>query len=260
MKLLICGKGGSGKSTISALLATAMAKQGRNVLLMDADESNIGLYRMLGVDMPRPLMEALGGKKGFQARQKATGQGFGGPPPLFHQGMTLDDMSQDDLISSCLAESGSLKIMATGKIHHFGEGCACPMGNLFRMFFTALKLDNRDLVIVDTSAGLEHFGRRLDGECDHILTVVEPSYESITMARRMAPIAQEAGLPLSVVLNKTTPEIQAQMGSELEGLDVLGCLPQDPSLFLNTLKGRALDTDLTEIEDLCLGIVKLMGN
>ncbi len=52
MKLLICGKGGSGKSTISALLAKAMEKLGRNVLLMDADESNIGLYRMLGMAMP----------------------------------------------------------------------------------------------------------------------------------------------------------------------------------------------------------------
>lgn len=58
MKMLICGKGGCGKSTVAALLARAMQKRGRRVLLVDADESNIGLYRMLGVAMPQPLLES----------------------------------------------------------------------------------------------------------------------------------------------------------------------------------------------------------
>jgi len=47
MKILICGKGGSGKSTVATLLASAMHKRGKNIFLVDADESNIGLYRML---------------------------------------------------------------------------------------------------------------------------------------------------------------------------------------------------------------------
>jgi len=46
--LQFCGKGGSGKSTVAILLASAMHKRGKNIFLVDADESNIGLYRMLG--------------------------------------------------------------------------------------------------------------------------------------------------------------------------------------------------------------------
>jgi len=254
MKLMICGKGGSGKSTVSALLAKAMEKRGRQVLLMDADESNIGLYKMMGTDMPRPLMEGLGGKKGFQNRLKSSGTGFGATPPLFSPGLTLAGLAKNEFTKKSLALAGTIKIMSTGKIHHFGEGCACPMGNLFRHFFSALSLGENDLVIVDTAAGLEHFGRRLDGQCDHILCVVDPSYESLTLARRMAAIAGEANIPLSLVLNKTTPDLLPDLESALEGLDILAGLPLAPGLFTATLKGAPLDAAPPEIEVLCNAI------
>ncbi len=246
MKLMICGKGGSGKSTVAALLAKAMEKRGKQVLLMDADESNIGLYRMLGCNMPQPLMDSLGGKKGFQTRLKATGTGLGGLPPIFPKGMTLNTLPKD-----CVAQAGSIRIMATGKIHHFGEGCACPMGNLFRMVLSSLELDSQDLVIVDTAAGLEHFGRRLDKECDGILCVVDPSYESIMMAQRMTAIAKEADLPVHILLNKVTHKVKQDLESALDGLDLIGCLPEISDLFINTLHGKTLDTNPAEVEELC---------
>ncbi len=249
MKLMISGKGGSGKSTVAALLAKTMEKRGKQVLLMDADESNIGLYRMLGMEMPQPLMDNLGGKKGFQARLKATGTGLGGLPPLFPKGMTLETLPKD-----CVAQTGNIRVMATGKIHHFGEGCACPMGNLFRMVLSSLDLDSQDLVIVDTAAGLEHFGRRLDKECDGILCVVDPSYESIMMAQRMTTIAKEADLPVYILLNKVTQQVKQDLESALDGLDLIGCLPEITDLFINTMQGKTLDLDLAEVEDLCKAI------
>ena len=73
MKTLICGKGGSGKSTISALVALTLRDMGANVLLVDADESNYGLHRLMGVPMPVSLLDDLGGKNGF--REKMNGLG-----------------------------------------------------------------------------------------------------------------------------------------------------------------------------------------
>ena len=64
MKISVCGKGGSGKSTIVTLLAGEAQSRGYKVLVVDSDESNAGLYRILGFSQPPvPLMEIVGGKK-----------------------------------------------------------------------------------------------------------------------------------------------------------------------------------------------------
>ncbi len=62
MRIAVCGKGGSGKSTISALLAKQMSKT-KNVLVLDIDESNYGLHSQLGLAAPKDLMEYFGEKK-----------------------------------------------------------------------------------------------------------------------------------------------------------------------------------------------------
>ncbi len=69
MKIAVCGKGGSGKSTIVTLLANEARGKDYKVLVVDSDESNSGLYRMLGLDHPPvPLMELVGGKKSLKGK------------------------------------------------------------------------------------------------------------------------------------------------------------------------------------------------
>jgi len=63
MKMLICGKGGSGKSTLTALLAKQYEQKGKDVVVVDTDESNLGLHRFLGVNPPTDLMDHMGGKQ-----------------------------------------------------------------------------------------------------------------------------------------------------------------------------------------------------
>ncbi len=250
MKVLICGKGGSGKSTVTALLAKAMQKRGKRVLLVDADESNIGLYRMLGLDMPEALLDSLGGKKGLSDRTSGSGMSLSGPPRLFPEDLTIDRLPKDTV-----ASKEGIRVLSVGKIHHFGEGCACPMGKLFRLLFSSLRLGHNDLVIVDTAAGVEHFGRRLDEQCDRILCVVDPSYESIMMVKRVEAFAGEAHLPVSVVLNRLTPEAACNLEAALENTDIIGRLPDNRSIFANNLKGNPLDCEMPEIESVCDALV-----
>jgi len=72
MKISVCGKGGSGKSTVATLPANGARDRGYQVLVVDSDESNLGLCRMPGFDSPPvPLVELVGGKKRVQGQMKS---------------------------------------------------------------------------------------------------------------------------------------------------------------------------------------------
>ena len=81
MKIAVCGKGGCGKSTVTTLLAKCLAARGKEVLVIDSDESNYGLHRQLGMEVPGDFTGYFGGNEGLPAsllqpesRGKAHGQ------------------------------------------------------------------------------------------------------------------------------------------------------------------------------------------
>jgi CO dehydrogenase maturation factor len=63
MKILICGKGGCGKSSVTALLAIELEKRGYKVIVVDNDESNFGLHIQLGMELPKDFVLHFGGKR-----------------------------------------------------------------------------------------------------------------------------------------------------------------------------------------------------
>ena len=196
MKVLICGKGGSGKSTITALLAKAMARKGYNVLVVDSDESNFGLHRQLGVEMPDDFMNYLGGKKALGEKMMKAFQ-KGEAVSIFDEKWGIPEIP-----GAYTVENGNIKMMAVGKIHDFGEGCACPMGALAKHLLKNIETTSEDLVLVDTEAGIEHFGRGVEEGCDLILMVLDPSYESIRLSEKIRELAEKAGKPLYFILNR----------------------------------------------------------
>lgn len=244
MKLLIAGKGGSGKSTLAALLARAFAERGTRVLLVDADESNLGLHRLLGLEAPVALMDHLGGKKGF--RQKTASPFPQGPSvPLFAPGTTIDQLP-----GVCLATDGNLSLLAVGKLHAFGDGCACAMGSLSQMVLGQLAVAADELVIVDTEAGIEHFGRRVDGAGDLILGVVDPSYESVLLAAKMESMAAAAGASFFLVFNRVATRVAAVLEARLPVAKILARIPPCEELFAAGLEGRPPVSPPPEIEHL----------
>ena len=70
LKTLLCGKGGSGKSTLTALISKSLSERGCNVLVIDNDESNFGLHRQLGLELPDDFLNFLGGKKSGRVREQ----------------------------------------------------------------------------------------------------------------------------------------------------------------------------------------------
>jgi len=174
MKISVCGKGGSGKSVLTSLLANQAISRGLGVLVVDSDESNSGLSKMLGFEKaPVPLMELVGGKKKLKEKMSH-------PTILAESHFSIKEIPSRHLI-----KRNGLALVSIGKILQALEGCACPMGVLSREFLKKLRLGEKEIAIIDMEAGVEHFGRGIDEGIDRALLVVEPSFESVTMAEKI---------------------------------------------------------------------------
>jgi CO dehydrogenase maturation factor len=230
MKVSVCGKGGSGKSSIVALMAREAAVRGYRVLVVDSDESNTGLYRILGFDRPPvPLMDMLGGKKGLKEK-------------LSQPGLLAEDKIPTDAIPpQHLLQQDGLMLLSIGKILQSLEGCACPMGVLSREFLKKLSLVDKELAIVDMEAGVEHFGRGVDASIDSIIIVVEPSVESLELAKRIKELSESIDITnIWAVLNKvSSPAVADKLTAEVDkmGVEIIGVIHQDEALAQASLEG-----------------------
>jgi len=231
MKFVICGKGGSGKSLVSALLAMEMARRGKEVLVIDTDESNFGLYKQLGLKQPRDFMESLGGKKGLSERLMKFMRS-----ERREKLSILDEFSLEDIPDEFLVSEDGIKLLAIGKIHDYGEGCACPMGALAREFLEKLKAD-RMQVIVDTDAGIEHFGRGVEAGCDKIVVIVDPSYESVQLSEKIREMGEKIGKSVVFILNKMDKDAQ-ELSDLVDKRKIVGKLPFDRDIFKACLEGK----------------------
>jgi len=233
MKVSVCGKGGSGKSTVVTLLAGAAKERGFSVLVVDSDESNSGLFRMLGFSSPpEPLMELVGGKTALRKKMQESGV------------LEKSEISIGDIPPRNIRGRDGLNLVSIGKILQSLEGCACPMGVLNREFLKKLRLVGNEIAMVDMEAGVEHFGRGIDEAMDKVLLVVEPSLESVMVAERIKNLAGGMKKEVAVVLNKMPSKKVAQkVTDELKSKDLVitGVIPNDPLVFDACLEGRVLD-------------------
>lgn len=232
-KFTICGKGGSGKSTVTALMAKQLAASGRRVLVLDCDESNYGLHQQLGMELPKSFTDYFGGKTAVM------GMLSGGPknmPVLFDHPWTIDDIPEE-----YRTEKDGIYLMTPGKIETANEACACPFNAVMAQFIPMLDLGENDVVIMDMEAGIEHFGRGTDNATDCVLMVVDPSYESIKLSQKIGEICEGIQKPIYYVLNKVTPENREAMRAGVKNADQICCeLGMDAQIMNAGLMGNEL--------------------
>ncbi|KIR03364.1 CO dehydrogenase accessory protein CooC (nickel insertion) [Lachnospiraceae bacterium TWA4] len=238
MIIIACGKGGCGKSTISSLLAREYARQGKNILVIDTDESNYGLHRQLGCELPKNLTEYFGGRTDIMKAKTEDAI-------LFDKKWTISDIP-----SEYVSENAGVKLVAIGKIDEANEGCACAMGVLTKNLLPNLDLGENDVVLIDSEAGVEHFGRGVDNQVDHIMMVIDPSYESLRLAGKVGSMGAELGKEVFYVLNKAD-EMQVESMKEAMGdKKIAAVIYANRDVLQKGLMGEALDIQLDEITKL----------
>lgn len=239
-KIAVCGKGGSGKSVIVRLLAGGLRNRGRKVVVIDSDESNTGLYRMLGFDKPpEPLIGLLGGKKKLEAMlEESIRDGI----PEMQVDLVRRELQLSDIPPRYMLERDGIRLISIGKILMALEGCACPMGIVSRSFLKQLRLEPDEIAVIDMEAGVEHFGRGVETSIDCVLVVVEPSLDSLEVAEKIKELSGQIHLAdVWAVLNKIpSDDIEKYLTDYLETKDinVIGTIHQSQEIFLSSLEGR----------------------
>ena len=235
MKILVCGKGGCGKSTVVALLAKEMALRKNKVLVIDSDESNIGLHSRLGMEKPEDFMNYFGGKK-----------------LLFEKTKEMKNKWRlDDLPGDYLAEKGNIQLLSMGKIYEFGEGCACPINALSSKFLEIVDLGDEEFLIADTDAGIEHFGRGIETGVDILLVIIDPSQESILLAKKISELGRQVDKPVYYILNRIADqETKEFLLNSIEREKVIAIIPENKEIFISGLAGNEFNMDVEGIKEI----------
>jgi CO dehydrogenase maturation factor len=239
-RLLICGKGGSGKSSIVVLMANVLSDKGYKVLALDGDASNPGgLARLLlGLKKgPKPLIEFFGGR----ARVECP---VDNPAPLTREGDASSLMEKNidmaEIPQEYFVKKGDIALLQVGKIREACEGCDGPMSKVTRDFI----VKGEQVTLVDVEAGVEHFGRGVERNIDIVFVVVDPTYESFMVAEKVAEFSRGIGVKeVWSILNKVpSPEVESVMVKELEKrkIGILGSVNEDPELEKAGLIGTPL--------------------
>ena len=257
-KISICGKGGVGKSTTTTLLAKALVKQKYSVIVLDTDESNPGLYRSLGFKNPPKPLDALMSRFSYKE-----------DPEEDTQWIMLPEIKVSDIPPAYIPEENGIKFLMVGKIEDPFQGCACSMADVTRGLVSRLSLQENELLLIDMEAGVESFGRGVERSVDLVLSIVEPSFESMALAEKIVYMAEGMGIDrVGALLNKVpSEEIKEKMIKELEKKNVqtLGTIPFDQKVQEAGFEGRPpkdskAGEEIEEIARLLINVVQQTSN
>jgi len=246
MKIAVSGKGGVGKTTLSAVLAHLFAKDGYRVTAIDCDAA-MNLPSALGLKKkPKPLSEL---KEIIEERVV-------GPLGTYKLNPKVDDIFE---AYSVYNEDG-VRVLVLGTIEKGGEGCFCPENAFLRAILRHAIFRERDVLIMDMEAGIEHLGRGTARGVDLLIAVVEPGSRAMETLERIEKLAEDIGIErIAVVVNKFIESEEARRLVEGIRHPVLGKIPFSECFIkadINNIPPYKL-CDLQPFVDIKVGIERI---
>jgi CO dehydrogenase maturation factor len=225
VKIAISGKGGVGKSTISAALSLLLAEQGKRVLAVDADpDANLAAALGFALEDQNAIVPISKQVELIEERTGAKVDQYG-------QIFTLNpDVA--DIAGTYASVHNGVSLLVLGAVKRGGGGCACPENVLIRALVADLILNKDDVLVMDMEAGLEHLGRATTSGVDTMIVVVEPGHRSVEGAKRIIEMANQIKVKdIRFVANKIDgPEDEAFVKESLPDQNIMEFIPFARSL------------------------------
>lgn len=229
MVVSISGKGGSGKTTLCALLLKTLVRNAHtSILVVDADPAT-NLPEVLGVEIGKTVGMVAG-----ELRKK------------IDRGAVPVGQSKADLLETwvfgTLVETPGFDLLPMGRTE--GEGCYCYVNSVLTRILDVLT-KNYDITLMDMEAGLEHLSRRTDRNVDILFVVTDPSRMGLETAKRIRDLVKEVHIEVKKIylIGNQFPETMESLLVEHAqdiGVDYGGILPADATISRYNLEGKPL--------------------
>lgn len=239
LKIAIGGKGGVGKTTVTSLLARALAIDKENkVIAIDADPV-ANLAAGLGIDEKEPITPI---SELTQLIEERTGAKAGTMGGFFTLNPKVDDIP--DRFSR---SRDNVRLLVMGTVQSGGSGCICPESTVLKALMTHLVLFREDIVVMDMEAGIEHLGRATSASVDALIIVVNPGARSRAAALKIRKLGNDIGIKNILVLGNRVrgEEDRLLIAESLSDFEILGYLPEDEEVVAADRQGRRPFEDIT---------------
>ncbi len=239
--IAISGKGGSGKTTLSAMIVRYLVEQEKAgaVLAVDADPNScLGLT--LGVE-PDGIIADI--------RENALSK-------------SPSDVGTDRLrtveygIQQAITEAKGFDLLTMGRPE--GPSCYCAVNNMLRKFLDKLS-SQYQFVVIDNEAGMEHLSRRTTNNVDLLCIVAEQTPVGIITARRIIELAEKLPIVVrkkGIIWNKT---LQNEEPAALNEVEISGCIPYDNNVFSSSARGESV-FELDKENPAYMEVAKILRN
>ncbi|MFH1540622.1 MAG: ArsA-related P-loop ATPase [Elusimicrobiota bacterium] len=194
-KIAVTGKGGVGKSTIAATISIFLSQKGNDVWLIDCDP-DANLATILGYPYPEKLQTITELKEIIQERTITKNNGFA--TPFFKMNPDVHDIPEKFSV-----KHNGIHLMAMGKFKPAMGGCFCPENAFVKSLISNLLLKEKEVVVMDMEAGIEHLSRGTASFVDVMLIVTEPSFSSIETTKKILTLAKQLNIKkVLIIANK----------------------------------------------------------
>jgi CO dehydrogenase maturation factor len=237
----VAGKGGVGKSTISALLVRELAKRSNKIVLAVDADPNSNLGDKLGVKVERTIGDI---REDLLKRAEEVTAGTSKAEAVIYQ------------LRLAMTEGREFDLVTMGRSE--GRGCYCYINNLLRTFLDSV-MDDYPYVVIDNEAGMEHLSRRTCQRMDVLLVVSDATKVGLETAGRILALSKEMEIEVGkavLLINRSKGGIDTL--AIPEGFQMVLLLPVDEEVELFATKGRPL-TQLNDKSPLIQSVHELVG-